>query len=591
MMLSGPGVPVRDRVLLHLAEFRNMAEAVEVPGGMSQSGIALALDVNRSQVTRALSELKAKDLIDERVTYVKGAVRRCRTYNCTYPGEAYAERLKTILLEMPAEFRDSAGTVKRLRMGDVYAGFRGGVPFSRFLIAVLEDRVMLDYSQTDINARPAPRIVGGVETSPPPPPDGEPGGEAPGGQSVPAGVAVPAEDVAGTEEALETVVMEERGAGESAPGALDYRATYDSVLPSRFYEPERAPPPPGMDPRDPRLYQGWKPRTDQAMPVFAVMVFILSLVGLVIISIAGAYYGTGCICLFWAIIGLVISGVMLVSWSKNVERTGLLRLPQRERLAVTGVLVVGTVATLFFLGLLAGTTGGGRPGATDILAILMVGVPLYGAVLFRSGMPDHVRAELGVSAGWFMLLVPAGLQLFPYAVEYSIWMTGVWTALGAGLVVMASDTGGLKAGPMLAAALPGLGGSAALLCALAIYDGRPGWAGDALGLAALAAWVGLGLFLVVLPFLKAETVKSIQGALGSIGLMAFGVALAFLGLGLVRAGIVVGAVELVLAAPALFYGWRRFRAVPAEGAGPRLRLLVVVLAVVIVTLARALFLF
>jgi hypothetical protein len=253
--------------------------------------------------------------------------------------------------------------------------------------------------------------------------------------------------------------------------------------------------------------------------------------------------------------------------------------------------VVGTVATLFFLGLLAGTTGGGRPGATDILAILMVGVPLYGAVLFRSGMPDHVRAELGVSAGWFMLLVPAGLQLFPYAVEYSIWMTGVWTALGAGLVVMASDTGGLKAGPMLAAALPGLGGSAALLCALAIYDGRPGWAGDALGLAALAAWVGLGLFLVVLPFLKAETVKSIQGALGSIGLMAFGVALAFLGLGLVRAGIVVGAVELVLAAPALYYGWRRFRAVPAEGAGPRLRLLVVVLAVVIVTLARALFLF
>ena len=395
MTLSVPGVPVRDRVLLHLMEFRRLADAVEVPNGMTQAGIALALDVNRSQVTRALAELRAKDLIDEHVTYVRGAARRCRTYALTYPGETYADRLKAMLLKTPAEFRCSTGAVRMVEIGAVFAMFDGKVPFTRFFIALLEDRVLLDYGHPDADARPMPVLLG-VENAAPvvqPPAGGSPDEPVPPGENT-------------AQPALEVLDMED-GTGEGPPeggrsvatvpgteavDVQDYRATYDSVLGSAYYDPERAPPPPGIDPQDERLYQGRKPRSGMGSPLLGMILFMVSLLALLMVVAAissGSFSSGACLCIMWLIMGLVISAFLLMSWSTKVERTGLLRLPQKERLIITGLLVVMTDLTMLILSVMP-VWGVDRPaGPSDILANLLVGLPLYSIVLIRSGIPDQ----------------------------------------------------------------------------------------------------------------------------------------------------------------------------------------------------------
>ena len=73
-------ITIADKILIHLFQYVSYLDAAEVPFEMSQEGIAHAIKVQRSQVSRALKTLLDKGYVDEQICRIKGAKRRRKGY-------------------------------------------------------------------------------------------------------------------------------------------------------------------------------------------------------------------------------------------------------------------------------------------------------------------------------------------------------------------------------------------------------------------------------------------------------------------------------------------------------------------------------
>jgi ATP/maltotriose-dependent transcriptional regulator MalT/DNA-binding MarR family transcriptional regulator len=89
MASTKPGV--QERILLHLLDYSDYKNSVEVPFSLSQMGIANAVAIARSNVPRAIAGLKDQGLLIERQAHVKGVSRKRKAYFLTESGKTLAE--------------------------------------------------------------------------------------------------------------------------------------------------------------------------------------------------------------------------------------------------------------------------------------------------------------------------------------------------------------------------------------------------------------------------------------------------------------------------------------------------------------------
>ena len=88
-MIAKPGV--QEKILLHLLDYADFKEKVEVPFSLSQMGIANAVAIARSNVPRAISGLRDQGLLVERQAHVHGVSRKRKAYFLTDSGIIAAE--------------------------------------------------------------------------------------------------------------------------------------------------------------------------------------------------------------------------------------------------------------------------------------------------------------------------------------------------------------------------------------------------------------------------------------------------------------------------------------------------------------------
>ena len=79
-----PGV--QERILLHLLDYSDFKDSIEVPFALSQMGIANAVAIARSNVPRAIAGLKDQSILVERQAHVKGVSRKRKAYFLTDSG-------------------------------------------------------------------------------------------------------------------------------------------------------------------------------------------------------------------------------------------------------------------------------------------------------------------------------------------------------------------------------------------------------------------------------------------------------------------------------------------------------------------------
>ena len=107
--MSHPRPGVQERIMLHLRDYADYTDSVEVPFALSQMGIANAVAIARSNVPRAIAGLKdAKHLI-ERQAHVAGVSRKRKAYFLTDSGMVQAEETWKRLSEHPVRLVDKEG--------------------------------------------------------------------------------------------------------------------------------------------------------------------------------------------------------------------------------------------------------------------------------------------------------------------------------------------------------------------------------------------------------------------------------------------------------------------------------------------------
>ena len=92
--MTGTPVPkpgVQERILLHLRDYVDHAEKVEVPFALSQMGIANAVSIARSNVPRAISGLRDQGYLLEKQAHVTGVSRKRKAYFLTDDGAKLAD--------------------------------------------------------------------------------------------------------------------------------------------------------------------------------------------------------------------------------------------------------------------------------------------------------------------------------------------------------------------------------------------------------------------------------------------------------------------------------------------------------------------
>ena len=110
MAVAKPGV--QERILLHLRDYGDYSDKVEVPFALSQMGIANAVAIARSNVPRAIAGLKDQGLLVERQTHVTGVTRKRKAYFLTDSGMIVSDETWERLSSHPVRLVGQEGTTE-----------------------------------------------------------------------------------------------------------------------------------------------------------------------------------------------------------------------------------------------------------------------------------------------------------------------------------------------------------------------------------------------------------------------------------------------------------------------------------------------
>lgn len=117
MSNAKPGV--QERILLHLLDYSDYKNSVEVPFSLSQMGIANAVAIARSNVPRAIAGLKEQGLLIERQAHVKGVSRKRKAYFLTDSGKNLAEDTWTELRSYKLRCILEDGKIESTTLGEI----------------------------------------------------------------------------------------------------------------------------------------------------------------------------------------------------------------------------------------------------------------------------------------------------------------------------------------------------------------------------------------------------------------------------------------------------------------------------------------
>jgi len=118
MVYVKPGV--QERILLHLRDFSDYIDSVEVPFSLSQMGIANAVAIARSNVPRAIAGLKDDGMLIVRQAHVSGVSRKRKAYFLTNAGIALADETWKRLQDFSLRVILSAGDTQKTILGEIH---------------------------------------------------------------------------------------------------------------------------------------------------------------------------------------------------------------------------------------------------------------------------------------------------------------------------------------------------------------------------------------------------------------------------------------------------------------------------------------
>jgi DNA-binding MarR family transcriptional regulator len=112
-------ISVENRVLLHLLKFNAPKYEFEVPGSLTQKGIAKAINANQSYVSIPINKFLKEGKIKEYSGHVNHGKRKQKYYLLTKKGEKFTKKIRSNLLNIEISIRESNGKIIIKPLGKV----------------------------------------------------------------------------------------------------------------------------------------------------------------------------------------------------------------------------------------------------------------------------------------------------------------------------------------------------------------------------------------------------------------------------------------------------------------------------------------
>src|SRR5512136_1513280 len=84
----------KERILLYLSDFSDMADRYELPAELTQESIAFGTGIQRKHLSQYLKDLMKEDVVVERKAHIRGMKQRMNGYYLTSCGFSRAATLR-----------------------------------------------------------------------------------------------------------------------------------------------------------------------------------------------------------------------------------------------------------------------------------------------------------------------------------------------------------------------------------------------------------------------------------------------------------------------------------------------------------------
>ncbi|MFQ6128595.1 MAG: tetratricopeptide repeat protein, partial [Thermoplasmata archaeon] len=110
---------IKDRILLYLDNYIGLSDQPQLPLSLTQSGIARALEIRRSQVSQVMGPLVDDGLVRAELRHIQGGKRRRTCYFLTSRGMDYARRVEVKTGSEVITLRELSRATRTVRLEEV----------------------------------------------------------------------------------------------------------------------------------------------------------------------------------------------------------------------------------------------------------------------------------------------------------------------------------------------------------------------------------------------------------------------------------------------------------------------------------------
>jgi tetratricopeptide (TPR) repeat protein/DNA-binding MarR family transcriptional regulator len=112
-------ITVEDALLLHLLRFSRFESDFEIPGDVTQPGIAAEIGIRRSHAASAIKNLRSKNYVYDRTAHIKDIVRKRKVYFLTDEGKRYAMGLQKTFENKMVILIEEGGSERTIKLSEV----------------------------------------------------------------------------------------------------------------------------------------------------------------------------------------------------------------------------------------------------------------------------------------------------------------------------------------------------------------------------------------------------------------------------------------------------------------------------------------
>jgi predicted transcriptional regulator len=117
--LTRNALTAKEKIMLHLRETPQPRDLLNVHSGLTQEGIADSTGIRVNHVSRAISQLKSEDMVNEASGRVKGQLRKRKVYSHTEDGYSLAQSVREEVLRKKVKIREHDDSVKEISLYEI----------------------------------------------------------------------------------------------------------------------------------------------------------------------------------------------------------------------------------------------------------------------------------------------------------------------------------------------------------------------------------------------------------------------------------------------------------------------------------------